>query len=155
MAVTQTVTVELRDLFVPERDTVDIHAASWIQENDRIAVALQSPLALGCAQAAIDVLRDQPAGGSTAERLERELAGVREEAYRSMEEKADFQRSLKARAAAIELMGRAAHAAVVASAGAGNLMSHSAQRVYREALAFSVLALTPPLQEAALSRLSG
>jgi len=66
----------------------------------------------------------------------------------------DVDRSLKARSAAIELMGRAAHAAVLAAAGAGNLMTHPAQRVYREALAFSVLALSPAIQEATLERLS-
>ncbi len=71
-----------------------------------------------------------------------------------MEENLDVARSLKARSTAIELMGRIAHAAVLAAAGAGNLMSHPAQRVYREALAFSVLALSPPIQEAALARIS-
>jgi alkylation response protein AidB-like acyl-CoA dehydrogenase len=161
MAVTQTVAVEVRGLFVPESDVVEIHPATWIQENDRIAVALQSPLALGCAQAAIDVLQAEAArkGRSAmtdaAARLGRELESVREEAYRAMEENVDFQRSLGARSAAIELAGRAAHAAVVAAAGAGNLMDHPAQRVYREALAFSVLALSPPIQEAALARLAG
>jgi len=153
MAVTQTVTVDVNDLAVPAADVLDIHPATWIQENDRIAVALQSPLALGCAQAAIDVLRDAGATAA-ADRLESQLATVRDDAYRAMEEKSDFEKGLKARAAAIELAGRAAHAAVVAAAGAGNLMSHPAQRVYREALAFSVLALTPPLKEAALDRLS-
>jgi hypothetical protein len=43
---------------------------------------------------------------------------------------------------------------VIAAAGAGNLMTHPAQRVYREALAFSVLALLPSIQEAALRKLS-
>lgn len=161
MAVTQTVAVEVHGLIIPEADVVDIHAATWIQENDRIAVALQSPLALGCAGAAVDVLRAEAAAKSSpamiaaAEKLDAELAGVREEAYRAMEENVDFERSLKARSAAIELMGRAAHAAVLAAAGAGNLTTHPAQRVYREALAFSVLALLPPIQAAALERLSG
>src|SRR5436190_2927684 len=59
MAVTQTVTVEVRGFFIPDADVLDVHAATWIQENDRIAIALQSPLALGCAQAGIDVLRDE------------------------------------------------------------------------------------------------
>lgn len=153
MSVTQTVTVEVSGLFVPESDALDVHPATWIQENDLIAVALQSPLALGCAQAGIDLLREAGATGS-ADRLEEELAQVREDAYRAMEEKSDFGRGLTARANAIELAGRAAHAAVVASAGAGILMSHPAQRIYREALAFSVLALTPPLREATLARLS-
>lgn len=160
MAVTQTVEVEVKGLFIPKTDVIDLHPATWIQENDRIAVALQSPLALGCAGAAVDVLRDEagrknrPAMLSAAEGLERELESVREEAYRAMEENVDFERSLRARSAAIELAGRAAHAAVVAAAGAGNMMGHPAQRVYREALAFSVLALLPSIQDAALERLS-
>jgi alkylation response protein AidB-like acyl-CoA dehydrogenase len=160
MTVTQTVTVELDGFLVPEGDVLDVHPATWIQENDRIAVALQSPLALGCAQAGIDVLREEGAkrGNETmkaaADRLDRELQSVREEAYRAMEENADLERGLKARAAAIELAGRSTHAAVVAAAGAGNLMSHPAQRVFREALAFSVLAISPPIQDAALRRLS-
>jgi len=160
MTVTQTVGVDLEDFFVPDADVLDLHPATWIQENDRIAVALQSPLALGCAQAGIDVLREQAAKRgndgmkAAADRLDRELEAVRQEAYRAMEENADLERGLKARAAVIELAGRATHAAVIAAAGAGNLASHPAQRVYREALAFSVLALSPPIQDAALRRLT-
>jgi len=160
MGVTQTVEVEVRALRVPEADIVEIHPATWIQQNDRIAVALQSPLALGCAQASIDVLQEEaakknrPAMTDAAARLERELETVREEAYKAMEENADFERSLRARSAAIELAGRAAHAAVIAAAGAGNIAGHPAQRVYREALAFSVLALLPPIQDATLEVLT-
>jgi alkylation response protein AidB-like acyl-CoA dehydrogenase len=160
MAVTQTVAVDVRDLQIPEADVVEVHPATWIQQNDRIAVALQSPLALGCAQAAIDVLQEEaarkqrPAMIDAAARLEAELAEVREEAYRAMEENVDLERSLRARSAAIELAGRAAHAAVIAAAGAGNVMTHPAQRVYREALAFSVLALFPPIQDATLEVLT-
>jgi alkylation response protein AidB-like acyl-CoA dehydrogenase len=160
MAVTQTVTVEVRDFFIPDSDVLDVHASTWIQENDRVAIALQSPLALGCAQAGIDVLREEAEKRghdgmrAAAERLERELAACRDDAYRAMEENGDLARGLEARSAAIELAGRTTHAAVVAAAGAGNLMSHPAQRVYREALAFSVLALSPPIQDATLRKLS-
>jgi alkylation response protein AidB-like acyl-CoA dehydrogenase len=160
MEVTQTITAEARGLKIPEGDVLDIQSADWIKENDRFAVVLQSPLILGCARAAVDVLEEEsarkshPGMAAAARRLGEELGQVREEAYRAMDERTDFERSLRARSAAIELAVRAAHAAVIASAGAGNLMSHSAQRVYREALAFSVLALTPPLQEATLDRLS-
>lgn len=160
MAVTQTVEVDVRELRIPEADVVEIHPPTWIQENDRIAVALQSPLALGCAGAAVDVIqaeaakKGRPALVDAATRLKRELAELREEAYKAMEENADFEHSLRVRSAVIELAGRAAHAAVIAAAGAGNVMTHPAQRVYREALAFSVLALLPPIQDATLGRLS-
>jgi alkylation response protein AidB-like acyl-CoA dehydrogenase len=152
MEVTCTVEIELRGLPVPEADVVELHPASWIRENDRLAPALQSPLALGCAQAGVDVLRGKRP--EAADRLQAELDAVRAAAYAAMEEGADFDAGLRARAAAIELAVRAAHAAVVAWAGAANRREHPAQRVYREALAFSVLALTPPLQEALLSHLT-
>jgi alkylation response protein AidB-like acyl-CoA dehydrogenase len=160
MSVTQTVAIDVHELFIPDSDAVDLHAATWIEENDRIAVALQSPLALGCAGAAIDVLREEaskkkrPALAAAADRLDRELGACRDEAFQAMEEPIQRDRSLRARSAAIELAGRAAHAAVVGAAGAGNLLGHPAQRVYREALAFSVLALSPSIQEAALLRLT-
>ncbi|HVR83455.1 MAG TPA: acyl-CoA dehydrogenase family protein [Planctomycetota bacterium] len=160
MGVTQTVAIDVRGLFIPESDVVEVHPPTWIEENDRIAIALQSPLALGAAGAAIDVLREEaskkkrPALAAAAERLDRELAACRVEAFGAMEEPVDRERSLRARSAAIELAGRAAHAAVVGAAGAGNLLGHPAQRVYREALAFSVLALSPSIQEAALALLS-
>jgi alkylation response protein AidB-like acyl-CoA dehydrogenase len=160
MTVTQTVAIDLENLIIPESDVVDIHPATWIKENDKIAIALQSPLALGCAQAAIDVLREEAVKKKSAsmkaaaDRLEWELEDCRQGAYKAMEDNADLDRSLRARSAAIELAGRTAHAAVIAAAGAGNLLTHAAQRVYREALAFSVLALSPPIQDAALARLS-
>lgn len=160
MGVTQTVSVEVRGLLIPDEDVVDTHPASWIRENDRIAIALQSPLALGCAQAGIDVVRDasENRGDSgmaeLAGQLEAELEECRAAAYRAMEEREEVARGLEARAWAIELAGRAAHAAVLAAAGRGNVVPHAAQRVWREALAFSVLALTPPIQQAALARLA-
>lgn len=154
MAVTQTVTLEARGLFAPESDVVEVRAAGWIRENDRLAVALQAPLALGCAQAGIDVLRERGEDGGAADRLEAALAAAREAAYRAMEDGADPAEALRARAEAIALAGRCAHAAVVAWAGAGNLATHPAQRVWREALAFSVLALTPPIRREVLGVLS-
>ncbi len=153
MAVTQTPSVEVRGLVVPEADVVDLHPSSWIQENDRIAVALQSPLILGCARAAIDVMRDE-GKADAASRLEAELEECRAAVERAIENQDDVARGLEARSRAIALAGRAAHAAVLAAAGRGNVVPHAAQRVWREALAFSVLALTPAIQQAAIARLT-
>jgi len=61
---------------------------------------------------------------------------------------------LALRARAVALAGRCAHAGLVASAGAGNTAGHPAQRIYREALAFTVLGLDPQLQAAAVHRLA-
>ncbi len=159
MEVAQTVSGEFFDLRVPEAEVLYTRPGNWIQENDMINIALQSPFALGCAQAAIDLMREIyekktiPAIAETADALENELSECREEAYSAMENKGDTERSLNARAWAIELAGRCAHAAVTASSGAGNSMSHPAQRIYREALVFTVSAQTTPIMEATLARL--
>ena len=58
------------------------------------------------------------------------------------------------RAEAIDLAARCTHAAVIVSKGAANLLDHPAQRVYREALAFSVFGQTNAVMDASLSRLA-
>lgn len=159
LEVVQTVSAKLKDLFLPDDSVLFFKPPRWIHENDSLTAALQSPFALGCAQAAIDVMRSvnqkrniksiAEAAGS----LEAELEECRKEAYTAMGERENLSRSLSARAWAVELMGRCAHSAVIASAGAGNSMEHAAQRVYREALVFSVSAQTEPIVTEALKRL--
>jgi hypothetical protein len=76
---------------------------------------------------------------STHTQLSAELADCRQRIFaaRSGEE---FAVKLELRAWAIDLAVRCAHAAVTASSGAANQSHHAAQRVYREALAFTVSA---------------
>jgi hypothetical protein len=58
------------------------------------------------------------------------------------------------RAWAIDLAARIAHAAVTVSSGAANYSHHDAQRVYREALVFTVTGQTRAVMEATLERLT-
>jgi len=161
MEVAQTVSGEFIDFAVPEDDILYVRPGNWIHQNDLINLALQSPFSLGCAQAGIDVMRDAfakkpiAAIATAADALESELERCRDEAYGAMEDKGDTERSLNARAWAIHLAGRCAHAAVAASSGAGNSMQHAAQRVYRETLVFTVSAQTTAIMEATLRRLAG
>ena len=158
--IAQTVSLEVSGLVVPEGDVLYTRPGTWIQENDRVKPALQSPLALGCAQAGIDVMRDEAARkgsvpiGRAADALQAELDRCVSEIEEAVCEREDTERALQARAWAIELAGRCAHGGVVASSGAGNQAAHPAQRVYREALAFTVLAQTRQIQEATLARLT-
>lgn len=161
LEVAQTVSAQLSDYFIHDEAIIHTRPANWIHENDSLNLALQSPFALGCAQAAIDVIRAAHEQKSldgimrAAAELQEELDRCREEAYGAMDERGNLERSLRARAWAIELAGRCAHAAVVASSGRGNSMSSDAQRVYREALVFSVSAQTPAILLATLERLAG
>ena len=158
--VAQTVSLEVTGLVVPEDDVLYVRPGTWIQENDKGKPALQSPLALGCAQAGIDVMRGEAEKKGSepirraADALEAELGRCESEIEEAIKEREDTERALQARAWAIELAGRCAHAGVVSSSGAGNQASHPAQRVFREALAFTVLSQTRLIQEATLARLT-
>ena len=156
----QTVSAEFSEFFVPSENVLGTKPGNWIENNDMINIALQSPFALGCARAALDIVEENsrrknipeiaPALSALAEELDR----CRTEAYAAMDERDDTQRSLNARGWAIEMALKCAAAAVVTSSGAGNSMKHPAQRVYREALVFSVSAQTAEIMAATLARLS-
>lgn len=135
---------------------------NWIKNNDQINIALQGHFALGCAQAGIDVVQ------AAAEKrgieflreavraLEGELAACRAataEAQKSVDEETTEER-LKVRAWAIELAVRCAHCAVTASSGAANSLAHPAQRIYREALVYTVSAQTSAVMEATIRRIA-
>jgi alkylation response protein AidB-like acyl-CoA dehydrogenase len=156
----QTVSATFTDYFVPEDHVLFFRPGNWIEDNDMINVALQSPFALGCAAAALDIVEENhrrkeiPAILVALKALTVELAESRKEAYAAMDDKEDRSRSLSARGAAVELALRCAAAAVVTSSGAGNSMRHPAQRVYREALVFAVSAQTAAIMEASLERIT-
>lgn len=160
MESTQTVSLEVSHCFVPESSVLYHRPPGWIHESDELNIALQSPFALGCARAGIDVLRSAfekkpiEAIRVAAEKLERELDCVRDEAYACMSDPSDKERALRARAEAIRMAGLCAHACVVASSGSGNSMSSPAQRVYREAIVFSVSAQTEAILAATLEALT-
>jgi alkylation response protein AidB-like acyl-CoA dehydrogenase len=64
-----------------------------------------------------------------------------------------WEERLQLRAWAINLAVRCANAAVTVSSGAANYKNHAAQRVYREALVFTVSGQTTAVMEATLARL--
>ena len=156
----QTVSARFVDYFVPSDQMLYVKPGNWIENNDMINIALQSPFALGCARASLDVIEANfekkalPAMGAALEALRIELDHCRSEAYAAMDARADTARSLAARGWAVELALRCSATAVVTSSGAGNSLKHPAQRIYREALVFAVSAQTADTMEATLSCLS-
>lgn len=168
MGTAMTVTADFEEWFVPNSQVAFIKPAGWIQNNDMINIALQGHFALGCARGALDVLN------SAAEKrgfaflhdvhgfLSQELADCKVEtelAQKGLESDANptagiTEQRLNVRAWAIDLAVRCAHAAVTASSGAANSLKHPAQRIYREALVYTVSAQTTPIMEATLKRLT-
>lgn len=156
-----TVTVEIEGFLLADARVIAIRPAGWISQSDEINIAQQGSFAIGCAQAGIDVLaanaeRRRLAFAHDAQaRLQAELDGIRQEAERWVGQASpeNVAARLDFRARMIELMVRCAHAAVVSSSGAANSLDHPAQRIYREALVFSVSAQTGPIMEATLDRI--
>ena len=156
-----TVGATLSNWFLSSEKVVAIRTPGWIHENDRKNVLRNTFLATGCALAGLDViesaLQKKPfAFIQTAfESLNQELRECRHK-IRELNQQSGVELSvkLKLRAWAIDLATRIAHACVTVSSGAANYSHHSAQRIYREALVFTVTGQTPAVMEATLKRLT-
>lgn len=133
----------------------------WIHQNDLINITLQGFFAIGCAQGSLDVIEAAHARRpaeflrETHEALAAEIAECRRRLVAAQHQGEDTTpERLALRAWAIDLAVRCAHAAVAASGGAANSLRHPAQRLYREALVYTVSAQTTPIMEATLRRLA-
>lgn len=158
-----TVTVDFENFFVAADRVCFVREADWIRNNDQINIALQGHFALGCAQAGLDILLAAAARKNldfavrAGQALAAELAECREGtrlAQRGVEQELATTERLKVRAWAIDLAVRCSHAAIAASGGSANSIDHPAQRVFREALVYTVSAQTVPILEATLARLT-
>lgn len=152
----RTMSATLENWLLPHHLVGFVKPSGWIENNDMINVTLQAWFALGCARAGLDiVLRAYERRGAEFlkeawTKLDQEL-GECHEAARNLE--LPLEQRLKARAWAIDLAARCSHAGVACSSGAANSIHHDAQRVYREALVYTVSAQTAQIMEATLSRL--
>lgn len=156
-----TVTGDFHDWVMPAEMVVDIKPEGWITRNDQINITLQGFFALGCARGGIDVLwelqkkRGDSVISEAAIALQLEIDNCREamiDAQACGSEETTDQK-LQLRAWAIDLAMRCAHAAIAATGGAANALSHPAQRLMREALVYTVSAQTVPVRHATLRRL--
>ncbi len=158
MTSTNTVSAELIDWFLPNQLVVSIQPAKSIHKSDRINILNHSFFALGCAQAGLNIVesvRQQKsflAIAAAQAKLTQELSECRAAIYSASDR--SFEEKLKLRAIAIDLAVRCAHAAVIVSSGAANSLMHPAQRIYREALVFSVAGQTTAILEASLEQIT-
>ncbi len=161
MGTAMTVTADISDFFVPDERILFVKPAGWIQHSDEINIALQVHFALGCALAGIDLVSAEAKRkgldflAETAEVLTTEWEACRaaSESAASLSGRETREERLQVRAWVIELAVRCAHAAITSCSGASNSINHPAQRVYREALVFTVSAQTTPVMEATLRRI--
>ncbi|MBW4577000.1 MAG: acyl-CoA/acyl-ACP dehydrogenase [Aphanothece sp. CMT-3BRIN-NPC111] len=160
MASTNTVTAYLKSWFLPQECVLFVKPAGWIQENDKKNVLHHGFFALGCARAGLDILeaasktKPLPFITEAFKSLNQELTTCRAVIIQDKQQHTKtFTEKLQLRAWAIDLAVRCAHAGVTVSSGAANYSYHAAQRVYREALVFTVSGQTIAVMEATLARL--
>lgn len=157
---TNTVSATLNNWFLPEELVVSIKPPGWIQENDRKNLLRATFLAFGCAEAGLDVIKSAFEKKSLSfiddafNSLQAELNSCRSAIATSRQQEVEFSQKLQLRAWAIDLTTRIAHGAVTVSSGAANYNHHAAQRVYREALVFTVSGQSSAIMEATLARLT-
>lgn len=158
-----TVALTCRALRVPAERCLFTTTPAAMAARDRAGTLKPTALTFGVARAADELVRDRataqgdPALATVAEALADELGAARQAvaawAARPMDD-AWFPHALRLRAWAIALAVRHAHAAVAACGGSANSLDHTAQRLYREALLYTVLTQTPAVREATLAELA-
>lgn len=169
MMSTNTVKAALDQWLLPTDQVLDIKPIDWIHQSDRRNSLNHSCFALGCARAGLDIVAAaaaKPYASPTIQptwvALDQQLTQCRQQIYQvqietqmhpSITSDDLVNSSLQLRAEAIALAVRCAHAAVIVSRGAANSLNHPAQRVYREALAFSVFGQTTAVMDASLAQL--
>ena len=163
MNASATVSITCRDFVVgPERFIRTLTLADMAVD-DRPGVLNYASMSFGVAWGAIRLLRELAearnsadlAGAATA--LDSELANARDQVGVCAERTAEpdyLEHALPLRAWAIELGVRAAHTAVTASGGSANSRDHTAQRLFREAMVYTLTAQTRELQITTLHRLA-
>jgi hypothetical protein len=162
MTSTQTVQVTLEQWPLGRDRVIQITPPNFIHEQDRQNVLKHSFFPLGCARAGLDLLKASypkkplPSIHNAYQKLDRECQDCRAAIFQALQQppaRQFFKHHLQLRAWAINLAGRCAQAAAIAASGAANLSNQPPERVYREALMFSVFGQTPAVMEASLAQL--
>ncbi|MGB5597062.1 MAG: acyl-CoA dehydrogenase family protein [Crocosphaera sp.] len=160
MQSTNTVSATLYDYFLPRENIVSIKEKGAIHKDDKKVVLYPSFLVLGCAKAGLDIvekvahIKQLDFIYEGFNHLNEELNHCQAKIQAAMTmNSSSFEDNLQLRVWAINLAQRCTKAAVTVSSGAANYDSHPAQRVYREALVFTVFAQTTEIMKATLEQL--
>jgi alkylation response protein AidB-like acyl-CoA dehydrogenase len=164
MTAGDTVEVDIHDMFVPNSRAIGVRPAEELRRSDYCGISGHVFLPLGCARGSVRYLRELASTRQSdrlaeiASTFEREVDACRQQALTWNGACADLpeykEHALSARTWAIELAVRAAHAAVAATGGTGQMIDRAPQRLMREAVFYTTLAQTPDVQAGTLERLA-
>ena len=163
MNASDTVEVTFHDLFLPSECVLSERPAESLRRADFCGISGHVFLPLGCARGSVHYLealavkRGSAPLHDAATELAREIDACRHQALAWTGTCADLpeykERALQARATAILLAMRAAHATVTATGGGAHLLSNPPQRLMREAMFYTTTAQTTDVQGATLDLL--
>ena len=140
-----TLSVQIVDLRVDENTVLKTEAAGTFQQNDTNGVLYQTPLMVGCVRACRDLIRLSPrVGVSERDRSESATERILHRVYTAFAG-CTAEEGQQLRAELGDFAVRLARLSVMASGGVGLVRSHPAQRLYREALLYTVMAQTDPI----------
>jgi len=163
MRASGTVSVEAVDLFVPAEYVLAVRPSEAIQKSDDREITMHTALPLGCARGAERLLRET-AKHRLSEQIDQVAASLMFEVTHCRREALTWNcecvahpdyktHALRARAGAIVLAMRAAHAAVAVGGGASQLVTAAPQRLLREAQFYTTAVLTADVQANVLDQL--
>jgi hypothetical protein len=138
----RTVCVRLSGMPMTVDEFLRVDAPGTFVRNDVQGVLYQTPLMVGCVRASLALIRVSPRVGPVERaRCEAVTERLLQRVYIAFKGCAP-EAGQQLRAELGDLSVRLARLAVMASGGTGLLCSHHAQRLYREALLYSVMAQT-------------
>ncbi|URR34586.1 acyl-CoA/acyl-ACP dehydrogenase [Thermosynechococcus sp. HN-54] len=149
---TQTVQAEVVNWLVPPEDVVGVSEADWITARDRQQLLRGSAAPMGCAHASLQILAAIP----EAKDLYHYFRDRWQQLYARIQGELDDVNPpyhAQLRAAAIHLAVQAAQAALITTGGSALVLNHTVQRLYREAMLYTVSGLNAPLRHALIEEL--
>ncbi|WP_324283092.1 nucleoside triphosphate pyrophosphohydrolase [Cyanobacterium aponinum UTEX 3222] len=152
MTSTNTVTGKLNNYLLRKEDIVTIKPRNNIHLKDQENILHHGFFPLGCTFASLRIIEenlvklDYQEIKETYFELKNQVENLQEKMLTAMVDKnVSFAEKLKLRVEAINLAHKSAIASIITSKGTANIDSHPANRVYREALVYSVSGQTLPL----------
>ncbi|WP_024544815.1 acyl-CoA dehydrogenase family protein [Picosynechococcus sp. NKBG15041c] len=153
MGVSQTTTVRLENWLMSPADVLVIQSPETIHQGDRQQILHHGFFALGCAQGCLNYLQTREFPELVP--LKEHWQNLQRQLFAALGETGSdrYQDKLQLRIAAIQTAQTFAQIALSWTGGSGNLLTSPAQRLYREAMMFSIFGQTQAIREATVKSL--
>jgi alkylation response protein AidB-like acyl-CoA dehydrogenase len=156
MNATQTVSAQLTAYPLPSDRILAHQPPGWIHRKDRQGILNATAFTLGNARSALDLIAARSRNASLVQSLTTTWQDLYDTIITAKTDPSiSPEQHYRWRGEAIAFAGRCAHLAITVSKGAANSLDHPAQRIYREAIVFTVTGQTPAVMAATMDAIAG